>query len=804
MKKIKLPDKFKVERASELLSYLGLAVLLVILCFPELDLTFTSGIDPSLAWLFNHLFESGTALGRNIIFPHGPLAFVMYPLYNNIEAAVLINAIIKVHLCLNVLFLIRARENNRWIEGFFICVAFLVSLNFNLLLIGLQLSSYLLYLKKGNNYFLAIAFLATVFALYIRVYVAILTSLITLSFLIYHYINYKNQKKIILWCGSIVVLIVFFWVIISDNITGIVRYFYGMFQLSQDNSSAVSYYPDNNWWLLSAFLISITLMPLVPRSKKGVLFSSFTLLAVFAAWKHGMSREDIYHTRNLFLFIFMIYTLYIVYNRKHLLRNIILLTLALFAFEINISSLHGYVTKTYKLPGIANFIDFTLNHSDIKEKAKKISLKNIQSKILPDTMLNIIGNSSIDIYPWEYTYLAANNLSWVPRPVIQSYASYTSWLDRQNALHFESNEAPEFIIWELNKETKDINGGRLESIDNRYLLNDEPNTIYSIFKNYEVVFKSYDLLLYKKSSKEQLGYKKETGSVVGSWNKWIEVPLGNGNIVRAKIEIRDNLLGRLKSFFYKSEECYIYYKLENNEILKYKVIPKNAMDGVWINPFILNPEMDNTELQVTSIQLRSSNKRLMKEEISIVWEEILVIFDSSNGLLGKLFQPESLKRLTTESKEKDTLVVSTSYFESQENWEYNTEKNFISGKNNIITIPPGKFSPVFKLPLESSIFEGCSYNNEKIQVSFSTWIKAPRNGKSVLVFSINNGEKTLQWDPIYVNRFIINEEEMNYIYGKRIFSLHEYAEGSLLKMYILNSDELDLICDDLQVEIRVE
>jgi len=788
------------KKIGRLLIYLFLATLVIILCFPELDLTFTSGIDPSLAWLYNHLFETGLAAGKNIIFPHGPLAFFMYPLYNNIETALLVDTILKIQFFINIFLLVRAGGKNRWLEGFLLCIAMAVILNFNLLLIGVLFSSYLLYLRDPKTYFLAIAFIINAFALYVKVYVAIVTSVITFSFLVYSYVNYKNLKVILLLFGSIVIITLLFWIVITGNITGIVHYFYGMFQLLQDNSSAAAYYPDNNWWLLAAFLIVIVFVPLVPRSKKGLIFTSITFLAVFAAWKHGMAREDIYHTRNFFFFIFMIYTLYMIFNRKYIIRNILLITLALIAFEINIASLYGYTGKTCKLPGITNFTGFVQNRRELKEKARQLSLRNIQYKVLPDTVMNLIKDGYVDIYPWEYTYLAANNLNWTPRPVVQSYAAYTSWLDRQNALHFDSQKAPEFIIWELNKETKDINDGRLESIDNRYLLNDEPNTMYTMFKNYSIIYKSQDLLLFKKSNRIRLGVKTDIKSGTVTWNEWVEVPEKHNAIIRAKIDSKENLFGRLKSILYKGEECYLYYKLENDEIIKYKIIPKNARDGVWINPLILHPETEFNEPQVVSIQFRSSNRKLMMDKISITWEEIPQVLntDSSSGeeLLENIAQMLFNKTLT----ERDSLTFELSIDSSLEFWQFQCKNESVFGKYDTIVIPVGEYSPVFGFDFNSL---GCDAGRE-IQILYSAWIKAPRNGKSAIVFSINNNDQTYQWDPVYINCFIINEKEMNYIYGERTYFLQEFPYSSYLKLYILNSDKTDLLCNDIKVKIIIK
>ena len=65
------------------ISLFVLALFVVIFSFPEIDFGFDIGIDPPLKWLYNHLFSAGLLAGKSIVFPHGPLAFFMYPLAQN-------------------------------------------------------------------------------------------------------------------------------------------------------------------------------------------------------------------------------------------------------------------------------------------------------------------------------------------------------------------------------------------------------------------------------------------------------------------------------------------------------------------------------------------------------------------------------------------------------------------------------------------------------------------------------------------------------------------------------------------------
>src|SRR5690606_2024684 len=192
--------------------------------------------------------------------------------------------------------------------------------------------------------------------------------------------------------------------------------------------------------------------------------------------------------------------------------------------------------------------------------------------------LEMVSGSTVDIYPWDYSVIAANKLNWRPRVVIQSYASYTSYLDGQNARHLASDQAPDYFLWESDKISKDYNGGDLNSIDNRYLLNDEPQTMLQFMSNYDYCCRDGKYLIYKKRTESVLFKTHINEAIHVTWNQWVKVPEMNHNLLRAKLKFDKSFLQVVKSFFYKDEQFWIYFKLRSGAIHKYRIVPKNASD----------------------------------------------------------------------------------------------------------------------------------------------------------------------------------------------------------------------------------
>src|SRR4051812_36520458 len=100
-----------------------LCVTISILSFPEFDLTYASGIDEPLPWLFNFLADGHYSLGRNIIFPHGPLAFLLYPLQsgNNLYVAIIVYLLCSTLFGLSIFKLAALQENKKF--GFIVLIA---------------------------------------------------------------------------------------------------------------------------------------------------------------------------------------------------------------------------------------------------------------------------------------------------------------------------------------------------------------------------------------------------------------------------------------------------------------------------------------------------------------------------------------------------------------------------------------------------------------------------------------------------------------------------------------------------------
>lgn len=773
----------------EHLKTLILGVIICIATFPENNWAYATGIDPPLLWVFNHFFEHGLSEGRHIIFPHGPLAFVMYPLPENAPLSLLVLCALKILLVFNIKHLAEAYpEKSKWLIALTASyvISLLAGLN-HLLLAGIILlycNSY----KSSNPGHRYVAYLLSAFAIFIKAYIGILSIVLFISFIGYTSITRKSWRILLTDTAIFAGFTFALWLIMYGTAIGLPGYFIGLVQLGRDNSSAVSYYPYNNWLLLLAFMAVLPVIAILNRNRKLAFFAILTGVSLFAAWKHGMARQDIYHVKGFIVYFAILCIIYVIFNKDKIIINVVILLLSTLFFLDNMKSSVNYYEPETEMFTASNFLDLILKYDSLKTHSESQTARDISSNTLPQSFKRAIGRSTVDVYPWDYSIISANGLNWRPRVVIHSYAAYTSWLDTQNARHFNSEMAPEYVIWELQKLSTDVNGGEYNSIDNRYLLNDEPNTLLELIRHYEYHLSNDRFLLVKRRNaplQKQLSmlYRESLG-----WSEWTKAPVPeNGQVTRIKMQFEKTALQSAKSLFYKDEQFWVYFKLANGAIHKYRIVPGNAEDGIWIAPYLFRSDEIPT---VEEIMFRSSNESIVADTIRLEWETIEF---SSRDAVASFFPVK-------QEREESLSVESSNDFESTGDVFWNqysprsiAEEGYKSARSFLLQA--GEFSCSFSYPLDS-------LEAKKLRITADCWVEtdAVRHYNDIsLVLSIERGEESKLWKSIPLYDQMIDPEQWNHI-----LSFVEYERDTtscVVKGYVWNNGQKPLLMDNFRFRV---
>jgi hypothetical protein len=421
---------------------------------------------------------------------------------------------------------------------------------------------------------------------------------------------------------------------------------------------------------------------------------------------------------------------------------------------------------------------------------------------LDNSLLQIIGDKPTDIYPWDYSYIPVNQLNWRPRRVLQSYASYTRELDELNARHFQSDKAPQFLVWQLRKITKDLNGGLLESIDGRYLLNDEPLTFAELLKRYNFAGKQAGefpaVILQKRRTALEFDTTK-LNSISTTWNTWIDVPSDSKSITTALVDIKRNATGKFISFLYKDQPIYVYYLTDSGQILVYRVVPQNIAYSLWVNPLLTNPERNLAGRNIKRIMFRCPNPNLMDPLIKVNWQKT----NLSNASEGENMQKTLYHFFgMTDLPKPSTDIYSSNYSfsDSVSYWRTPEISTLRSEKGNTYQLVKGEgFSTALTLPVDSLSLNGALY----YRIFSETWFKAPITTKAVLVLSLERNNSVVWYKAIELSNFMHSEGDFNhainfYDLGDEI----KNPDGLALCTYVWNIGTDEVEVDDFRFSIQ--
>ncbi len=620
------------------------ALVISLLTFPNYLLTFSADIDTALPWVFNYVAQGHYDLAASFQFPHGALAFLMYPLAisNNLFVAGFIYVFVSFQFCLNTLRISANLKLHSLMLTSVLLFLLLSFLDIKLLLVALIISNLLLSKLLEAPRYVYLAVFYSVLNLYIKSYGGLISLALIVSHGLYEGIFKRNYKLLLVIISLWLMFIFIFRLALFQSTQGFFNYLIGQYQLSFQNSEAVSYREHNNWWYLIVYLIAYFSIPLFLKFSLSRYYYSIMLIPTFAAWKHAMGRSDFEHLSNFLIFQTVLAFFLIILTNGQERKSILFWALSFVMLGLN--TLNGSQPKLNAIP-ISNFIrpfnfmNTYFNYSVKKQEAAEKMWYWRDGHILPDTMKHIIKNSTVDVFPWNYALIPFNNLNWSPRPGLHSYAIYTPWLDLQNVKHFESNKAAEFIIWEIG-----LKNPEFKSIDNRNLLNDCPQTMITILQNYDLVYQNSSYLLLKIRKMSVNISKRDFPLLKSQFFKFIKVPqVGLNKLLRAKITIRKNLQGLIKSSLYMGQTYTLVYKTDNNTFYSNKIIAANAKDGLWINPAMLNTQTTIHQKNILELELMCDDLNLVQPDFDIQFEEIS--FNTDLNFIERCFGIRSQTKL---------------------------------------------------------------------------------------------------------------------------------------------------------------
>ena len=590
--------------------------LIFVITFPYFEPTYDVGLDPTYVWGFNWLFVHDYQTLIQLCYPHGPLAFLKIPtiIGHNWLIFLIFYSLLKIGF-IYLLFKLSDAFNCAFKSAIPVVLIVCFILNTDLLIIGSCIILSLLFYKQNKSTYLYISAVLAFLGLFIKISIGITAlSVLFVSILIDYYFNRNiirslKQIGIMGGLGLIIGLLVF------HGFVPLFQYIWGALKLS-GGYDAVSLHPVNNWMLVLPSVALILSVPFWNKEKDVRVAYLLCLLPLFAAWKHSFMRQDIFHYRIIICFLIVFWGIILLISKEKRILTFIVACCTVLLFYANMRAIPWQRGIHREVVGINNFID-VLHYRDFTQRITSMSERNVAPNKLNDAQKALIGDKTIDIYPWDFSYIAVNNFHWKPRRTLELATSANSqWASAEAAKSFLLHEdAPEFVLFHYQQ--------GMGSIDDRYLLNDEPLIMYNILNHYSLEEKTNKFMLFKKDTVAHFKSPILEDPQIVQLNEWIDVPKGDYEIIRLKVSSKNTLWGKAKKMLYKDGQYYIDYMLEDGTEYTYRYVSGTAVDGLWISPFIRNPLLDIAKQPaVVKVRLHNTHPRCIQSAVTVQFERI--------------------------------------------------------------------------------------------------------------------------------------------------------------------------------------
>jgi hypothetical protein len=573
------------------------------------------GLDPSWNIGISLAVSHNLTFGQDFIFTFGPLGYlksrppltVSQTTYLVWDAFVLANSIfilayiyrhLRSYLSILLVFLTILVYSRAWL-----------AIHYQLFLMFMFMLFYHLENRSWVN--LGLASLLCLVLFYLQVGLGLAALVLMLVFLAYLLVFPRRYGRTVILLYSIAFIIALYLSALMLN-TNIAGYVQGSYHLASAYNDAMYISIERNPYgpsYLKVVLAIFCLLGLVfllgfkhlIQEKDGLLRYAFASAFIFLLFKHSFVRAD-RHILFFFQHISIAIGLLCLFSTRAVNRYLVWVLIVSLILSIPYATdLYGpqQWIATAKSITVSELVEAPWAHIRDRYHGFKHYLASIgdselasrrspqlEEVQLPSEIIQIIGNGTVDVVPWEISYIYANNLTYNPRPVIQSYTAYDDFLDSKNYEKYMSASAPDFILF------------LTDEIDGRHPFFNEPKTRLAILTQYEVV-KRFDevMLLRKRERPLEISTSKLSG-MAANLGEYIELE-ETAALQYLSANIEYSLLGGLVRFIFQPPPLEVTVQFQDGEERTYRAVKTIVNGGVLVNKFV--DSLDLAEAYFSSV-----------------------------------------------------------------------------------------------------------------------------------------------------------------------------------------------------------
>ncbi len=609
---------FSDYRKNKPLIWGGLSLFLLILTWPHHEADTMTGLDGSYFSLLNWFAAYDLSKLQYLGFTYGPLGFLRNTLAlgDNLTWGLWFQSLLKFSL----LFLLFKKESeNQSMQVLFLFgYIFSVFFPFDFLFYGLIVLFISSYEEKNlKAYLILIGFLSSIGFL-IKINIGINISLILIGWLSWRFVKEKTFLELF-WIGGMGILFYgFLWLLIFQDLGGSIDLLTGYVGYILQNPDGTSTFPPNSWLALSLCLSFLVAFAYLERDNSRLRSFLVALpFFLFAEFKYSFNRQSGNHSGELLLVLVFIAFFYFLWTKIPRLKSMLAIIACIAFYSINLHINGTFPRSKYSRSwiGINNFYEQVVHHSDYKKEWEKKGKKNLGENVIPNNWRSLIGDSYVDAFPWDASYMIANKLNYRPRLGIFT-AGTPPGMVLKNKEVLLSKEGPEYIIWEKRKYTGQVGG-----LDRQYLFNMDGEYTRAILGGFKVIReRGRDALLKRNSG----GYsEKKVRTEDHSWGDEILVPESDSSFawfITLESDLR--FFSKMKASLYKIPRAKIIYRLETGETKEYEITRGSMKSGIWVSPYLnrINTELEGIKVNSISF-IQPKENIIFNTGIKITWHQ---------------------------------------------------------------------------------------------------------------------------------------------------------------------------------------
>lgn len=575
--------------------YLGWGATFLIIALGCFKLPFppSADLDPSWRVALGHFFVHQTKFGSEVVLTYGPLGYIMgntyageqwWPLIFGQAALALVSAAVIVSLFARLTWRTRLVS----VAFFFL---FGVGYEDALHMLVIAIAGYELLRRAGTGTSVWTLFLVGVLAFFSQIkFTDFLLSLFTVGVAGAHAVSHGKWKYAAALAGAYLSMFLAIWLACGQSVADLPLYLRSSWEISQGYQDAMGI-PTPPTPLLAglivlALLVAYSLVHLWLQQDRRRAVANVLLLGafVFLNWKHGFVRSD-GHMIGFFFCALLPLTSYPAlldddgrFPRAHKAALALGVLVSLWGIESALWGVTRNALGNFQSRVIGNIDQITSWKAMRKTYADSLQLK--QSEYDLHQIREIVGQASLDIIGFEQGIAIFNRFNYQPRPLIQSYFTFTPYLAQRNADYFLSDRAPEYCLV------------KIQPIDERAAMMDDPFVMNIIVRRYDYVTTEKGFQLWKRNpgafDASVLRPTPARTTEVNFGDAYSIADL-NGKPVWLTVDVPLSFFGKLRRFLYKPSIVSLTLTDQNGAKRTYRLPLPIGRTGFLVSPFVEDP-----------------------------------------------------------------------------------------------------------------------------------------------------------------------------------------------------------------------